>query len=87
MLYLSKQEKLIARLKTIPKDFTFDEMKSLLFSLGFQLSNKGKTSGSRVQFVNDKIVIGFHKPHDNGNIMKEYQLKQIVATLEMEGLI
>ncbi len=84
---MSKQEKQIERLKSVPKDFTFDEMKSLLYSLGFQLSNKGKTSGSRVMFVNGQIVIGFHKPHANNNIMKEYQLKQIIAVLEMEGLI
>lgn len=84
---MSKQEKQIERLKSIPKDFTFDEMKSLLYALGFQLSNKGKTSGSRVLFINGTITIGFHKPHANNNIMKEYQLKQIIAVLETEGLI
>ena len=84
---MSKQEKQIERLKSVPKDFTFDEMKSLLYSLGFQLSNKGKTSGSRVMFINGKIMIGFRKPHANNNIMKEYQLKQIIAVLEMEGFI
>lgn len=47
---MGKTEKLIERLKSNPKDFTFDEMQTLLLSLGFELSNKGKTSGSRVNF-------------------------------------
>ena len=47
---MGKKEKLIARLKSVPKDFTFDEMKNLLELLDFKMSNKGRTSGSRVQF-------------------------------------
>ena len=45
---MSKKEKLINRLKTKPKDFTYNEAKTLLESVGFVESNKGKTSGSRV---------------------------------------
>ncbi len=37
---LGKKEKLIAKLKSNPKDFTFDEMKTLLEALGFVMSNK-----------------------------------------------
>lgn len=48
---MGKKEKLIAKLKSNPKDFTFDEMKTLLEALGFVMSNKGKTSGSRVKFM------------------------------------
>ena len=40
---MGKKEKLIAKLKSNPKDFTFDEMQSLLESLGFVMFNKGKT--------------------------------------------
>ena len=47
---MGKIEKLIERLKSNPKDFTFEEMQSLLLALGFELSNKGKTSSSRVKF-------------------------------------
>ena len=52
---LGKKEKLIAKLKSNPKDFTFDEMKTLLEALGFVMSNKGKTSGSRVKFMKGDI--------------------------------
>ncbi len=47
---MGRKDKLIKRLMTVPKDFTFDEMQSLLELLGFKLNNKGKTSGSRVKF-------------------------------------
>ena len=59
---MGKKEKLIARLKSNPKDFTFDEMKSLLEALGFSMSNKGRTSGSR---VNLKFVAEMSKAGKN----------------------
>jgi len=83
---LGKKEKLIARLKNIPKDFTFEEMETLLSALGFEKSNKGKTSGSRVKFMKDDIPIILHKPHPRKELL-EYQIKQILEILEEEGLI
>jgi len=50
---MSNKEKLLQRLKTKPKDFTYDEAKTILNSLGFVENNKGKTSGSRVTFINE----------------------------------
>jgi hypothetical protein len=49
---VSTKEKLIKRFLALPKDFTFDELVKLLTALGFSISNKGKTSGSRVKFIN-----------------------------------
>jgi hypothetical protein len=40
---MGKKEKLIERLKSNPRDFTFEEMQTLLTYLGFELSNKGRT--------------------------------------------
>lgn len=48
---MGQKEKLIARLRTRPRDFTLEEMERLLGYLGFERDNKGKTSGSRVRFV------------------------------------
>ena len=45
---MGQKEKLIKRLKTKPRDFTFDEAETLLGYLTYSRSNKGKTSGSRV---------------------------------------
>ena len=59
------KEKLIKRLKTKPKDFTFAELETLLRYFSYELSNKGKTSGSRVTFISDNhSPIMMHKPHN-----------------------
>ena len=52
---MGKKEKLIERLKSRPKDFTFEEMQTLLILLGFEMSNKGRTSDSRVKFMKDNV--------------------------------
>ena len=83
---MSKSDKLIERLKSKPKNFTFNEMEALLSSLGFTISNKGKTSGSRVSFARGIIIIEIHKPHP-GNELKSYQINQVLKRLEGEGLI
>lgn len=83
---MSKKEKIIERLKSKPKDFTYDEAKQVLNMFGFIEYNKGKTSGSKVIFKNElkNIDIGLHKPHPN-NILKPYQINEIIKKLkEME---
>lgn len=81
------KEKLIERFKTIPSDFTFDELERLLAIFGFERINKGKTSGSRVVFKNKfGTPIMLHKPHP-GNIVKTYALRQILDELRNKNLI
>ena len=50
---MGQKEKLIAKLKTTPKNFTFDDAETLLEYFTFNKSNKGKTSGSRVKFESE----------------------------------
>ena len=84
---MGQKEKLIQRLKSRPKDFTFDEAETLLRYLDYLRSNKGKTSGSRVMFVSeDHPDILLHKPHPQKEL-KGYQVKQLLEILEQEGLI
>ena len=83
---MGKKEKLIERLKSNPKDFTFDEMENLLENLGFKMSNKGKTSGSRVKFLKGNLPINLHKPHPRKELL-EYQIKQVLEILVKEKLI
>jgi hypothetical protein len=80
---VSTKEKLIKRFLALPKDFTFDELVKLLTALGFSMSNKGKTSGSRVKFTNPQqaISVDFHKPHQQGSPIKETALKKIYTNL------
>lgn len=61
---MGTKEKLIERFKSLPANFTFEEMERLLSIFGYEKSNKGKTSGLRVIFKNgDKRPIMIHKPH------------------------
>ena len=53
---MGKKEKAIARLKSKPKDFEFNEAKALMKLCGYTLSNAGKTSGSQVYFIKGKKV-------------------------------
>jgi len=85
---MGKKEKLIARLKSKSRDFTFEEAETLLVYLGYERSNKGRTSGSRVMFTN-KITssrILLHKPHPRKELLG-YQVQQLIDILEQEGLL
>ena len=83
---MSELEKLKERLKAIPKDFTYNEAKTLLNKLGFVEFNKGKTSGSRVKFQKNNINILLHKPHPS-NEMKKVYVKQLLEFLTELGEI
>ena len=85
---MGQKDKLIAKLKSNPKNFTFDEAESLLGYLDYRKSNKGKTSGSRVMFTSNKhkAKILLHKLHPRKELL-EYQIKQLIDLLEQEGLI
>ncbi len=85
---MSQKEKLIAKLKSRAKSFTFEDAETLLAYFGYHRSNKGKTSGSRVMFSRDdnatKIIL--HKPHPRKELL-EYQVKQLIEQLEQEDLL
>ena len=84
---MRQKEKLINELRSSPKDFTFDEAETLLGFFSYGRSNEGRTSGSRVMFVNTQHPpILLHKPHPRKELLS-YQVKQLVIMLEQEGLI
>lgn len=84
---MGQKEKLIQKLKSRSKNFSFDEAETLLGYLGYSRSNKGRTSGSRVMFTNENYAsILLHKPHPRKELL-DYQVKQLVDILEQEGLI
>ena len=83
---MSKRDKLIARLKSKPKDFEFAEARVLLELCGYTLSNAGKTSGSRVCFTKDKKVFRLHKPHPRKELFA-YEIKELIDELKQEGLL
>ena len=79
---MNKKEKLVKRFKTLPRDLTFEEVVSLFQVYGFELTNKGATSGSRVKFYNakDENAYIMHKPHPS-NIIKGYIMRDILNFL------
>lgn len=58
---MGKKDKLINRLLKKPRDFTSDEMESLLLYFGYELKQGG--TGSGVKFIKEgsSEVINFHK--------------------------
>lgn len=83
---MGTKEKLIERFKSQPKDFSWDEFLRLFSILGFELSNKGKTSGSRVIFIKGDYSYIAHKPHP-ARYIKGYVMKQTLEFLTKNGLI
>ena len=83
---MGKKEKLIERLLKKPKDFTFDELVTLLSYFDYELK-QGRT-GSGVKFIKNgsNEVINFHRPHPNG-VLKSYIISQIIDKLRKDGLV
>ncbi len=84
---MSRHEKLVARLLTVPKDFTWEELIKVLNSFEYEEVKGGKTGGSRRRFADEKKnIITLHKPHP-GNIVKSYALREVIAELKAKGHI
>ena len=83
---MGKKEKLIARIRTRPKDVTFREVQTLFGYLGYQETEKGRTSGSRVCFSKDGVPsFLLHKTHGRKNLLR-YEIEAILDLLEKEGV-
>lgn len=82
---MSKTEKLIAKLTNLKGTFTWQDLKTLLARLGYEIE---EGDGSRVKFTNGnpEQLINLHKPHP-GNEVKVYVRRQIVEKLRAGGMI
>ena len=76
---MGRKEKLLKRFLQLPKDFTFEETTTLLSYLGYDVHNKGRTSGSRIRFKNEQLGIY--------SIMKQWMIKTIYDHLKNNDLI
>jgi hypothetical protein len=84
---MTKRDKLIERLLSQPKDFTWAELAKVLNGLGYKEISGGKTGGSRARFIHSSSPpIILHKPHPKP-VLKRYQLENIIALLRQEKLI
>jgi hypothetical protein len=82
---MGTKNKLITRFASKPKNFTYAELKRLLYIFDY---TEEQASGSRVVFVNKKgdHKIKLHKPHPD-NILKRYQIELIEQELKDRKLI
>jgi hypothetical protein len=84
---MTKHNKLLERLITKPKDFSWNELITTLNGFGYKQISFGKTGGSRVRFIHDYLPpILIHRPHPK-LILKRYQLEGIIDLLKQEALI
>ncbi len=85
---MSTRDKLIKRFSAMPKDFTFDEMMRLFAAFGFEVDNKGGTSGSRLALINSERGLSYnmHRPHPD-NAIKMYVMRQVMEFMVGNGLI
>jgi hypothetical protein len=85
---MSRHEKLREKLLRLPKNFTYDEMVTLLGGFGYTEVVRRKTSGSAVMFYNkvsnDKIM--FHKPHPDKEL-KRYILELIIEKFKNNKML
>jgi predicted RNA binding protein YcfA (HicA-like mRNA interferase family) len=81
---MGKKDKLLTKLLSRPKGFKWSELKTLLKSYGY-IEKQG--SGSRVKFFlkDPRNLIIIHKPHP-GEILKDYQIKDIIKNLKTIGV-
>lgn len=82
---MSQKQKAITRLKAKPKDFTWDELETVMKGFGYkQLAG----SGSRRKFYREetKALISLHQPHP-GKILKAYQMRDVLNHLKEQKLI
>jgi predicted RNA binding protein YcfA (HicA-like mRNA interferase family) len=77
---MTKADKLVARFKTAKSDFTWNELSSMLESLGYR---QQQGAGSRVKFDNGNPdqKINLHKPHP-GNEVKIYVIRELRKKLK-----
>ena len=85
---MSKFDKLLQRLQSKPKYFSYEELLKILNGFGYNELKLGKTSGSRVAFMNEetKHIIRLHKPHPL-KILKTYQIELILDELKSKGYL
>ena len=85
---MSTKGKLLKRFLLVPGDFTYEELKTVLKYFGFVESNSGRTSGSRVAFVNeqDQRMIKIHKPHPR-NVVGKPAIRSVIEFLKEGGYL
>lgn len=83
---MPKKDKALQRLISVPSDYTYNELTTLLGQFGYQERSGGATGGSRRRFVreSDQSIIMLHKPHP-GNIVGKATIRDVIQHLKEHG--
>lgn len=82
---MSKQEKLLRRLLSKPKDFTWAELVSLMAAFGFEME-RSSGSGRKFIYPETEATLFLHEPHP-AKVLKPYQVRDTIHLLKTEGFI
>lgn len=82
---MSNKAKLVARLKTFPTDFTWDEATRLLKLCNFTKLPSGSGSRRKFRHIGGKKFLA-HEPHPEP-ILKKYALEDLLEALQNAGEI
>lgn len=85
---MSRKENLVSRLKSRPRDFSIQELDTLMSLCNCEKRNRGKTSGSAIEYIHTqtKHIYSIHQPHP-GNEIKICYIKRIISFLTEIGEI
>jgi predicted RNA binding protein YcfA (HicA-like mRNA interferase family) len=81
---VSKKEKLLDKLRSLPSDFTWDEAVKVMKQHKFQLV---KNTGSRRTFRHENgVKVSIHEPHPQNTLLK-YAMENLIEALVNAGEI
>jgi len=84
-MHMAKQEKALNRLATVPKDFTWSELASLMKSLSYELQKAGG-SGRKFVHTETRSTLFIHEPHP-AKLLKPYQVRDVIHHLKKDGYL
>lgn len=82
---MSRHQKALQRLLSKPKDFTWQELVSLLAALRFQLEKAGG-AGRKFVHIETGATLFLHEPHPS-KTLKAYQVQDAIDLLRKEHLL
>jgi len=82
---MSRQDKALKRLLSIPKDFTWSELVTLMKGLSYDLQKAGG-SGRKFVLRESKSTLFIHEPHP-AKVLKPYQVRDVVHHLSKDGFL
>ncbi|MGH8012446.1 MAG: type II toxin-antitoxin system HicA family toxin [Candidatus Binataceae bacterium] len=82
---MSRKEKALARLMQAPRDFTWDELNTVMSAFGFALKTTG---GSGRKFIHREtgVTLFMHEPHPS-KVLNAYQVREAMDLLKKEGFV